>query len=275
MRRAGWVLALATAALTGCAGERLGQVEHEVADLRVEVERLRGRVDQLAGITRRLEALEASLGAPRPKPASERERDVERDASLSELRVRVSQLEQALREGAGVGGGSAGAEAGGGGEGPRVLPLPKLAAPPAGSLVEILALDGGDVLLGRAEGKPWRLHLAGVSAPRRARDYERDKALQTKHEAGFGRLIRDDQAWQRARDFTAQLVEGEARWKLSYPPGGPAKDPAGGLRVVLVREGAASVNEQLVAAGFALAEDEAYRGLERAARAGRKGLFSP
>lgn len=269
MKHAALVLALALCTLTGCAGERLGLLEHELSDLRVEVGRLETRVDQLVGLERRVKALEASLGAPRPKPASERERDVERDASLSELRVRVTRLEKALLSAAPPPSARDGAPK------PKVLSLPKVAAPPAGSKVEVLALDGGDVLLGRVGGKPWRLHLAGVSAPRRARHYEVDSALQTKHEAGFGRLIRDDQAWKRARDFTAQLVEGDARWTLSYPPGGPAKDPAGGLLVLLERPGVPSVNEQLVAAGFALAEGERYQALERAARADRKGLFAP
>jgi len=269
VRSLAWILTLSLCALTGCAGERLGLLEHQLSDLRIEVERLESRVDQLVGLERRLSALEASAGAPRPKPASELERDLERDASLSELRVRLSRLEQAFKAG-----GTAPA-AGQDPQAPKLLPLPKVAAPAAGSKVEVLALDGGDVLLGRVGGKPWRLHLAGVSAPLRARGYEQDTTLHTKHEAGFGRLIRDDQAWKRARDFTAQLVEGDARWTLAYPPGGPSKDPSGGLLVLLERAGAPSVNEQLVAAGFALAEGEAYRALERAARAERKGLFAP
>ena len=233
---------LSLALLGGCATvEDVGMVEHRVADLALELDRLESRVDQLVGLERRLAALEQAAGVPRPPAPAEAERDLARDASLAELRVRLERVEQAL-------------VSEGGGEGTprpdrRVVPLPKIAAPPAGSAVQVMALDGGDTLLGRVAGKPWRLRLAGVSAPQRAEAYVEDPALRQAHPAASGRAPTEED-WRRSRDFSAKLVD-EGGWTLRYPPGGPSKDRDDGLLVVLEREGS-SLNERIVASSIRL-----------------------
>jgi endonuclease YncB( thermonuclease family) len=263
------------ALLAGCTNydgiyAQSAQLETQVAELELKVERLKG-------VEARVVALETSPAAN--EASGERITLLEAQAlkleaqvralgsDLAELTARVRQTKAATPPA------------------PRIGAPPGEHAPPkAGVSHDVLSVGSGSLLLVRTGGKLERVRLIGVDAPLRFTKYQQQPERLRRHLAAFADLPPDG-TFDGSREHLESLLAGQ-KIVLSYPAGSPKR---AGDRSLLVyasvpagpgsRVGVSDLGAEMIRSGFALAEGKhpksaSYEALERDARLEGAGLLS-